>query len=138
MAAAWAPQVRPQSTRAAINHSTVGARAAMTNSTATPATERMITGRRPKRSDSMPSAGAAMNWARAQAASRTPTQRAAAGRSPWVSCSQSLGRIGKVIDWEITSRQTVMAMKIRPARRARNDRVRRDMGGLEVPARRPA
>ena len=99
MAAAWAPQVRPHRIRAAISQPTVGASAPITSSAPTPNTEIRITGRRPKRSLSIPRNGAARNWGMAQPTSRNPTQRAAVAGSPPTSSWASRGRTGKEIDW---------------------------------------
>lgn len=102
--------VTPPSIRPTASHHRLGAIAISRKSSASPATETRITGRRPNRSDSDPMTGEQRNCIPAHSATNSPFHIPAALPEP-DSVSTSCGSTGMTIPIDITSSSAVTNMK---------------------------
>lgn len=96
----------------------------ITKSIASPAPERMITGLRPIRSDSMPSTGAATKLATAQIAESMPSARATSTPWPGDNLPTSAGRIGKMIPIDSPLSMTMTSRAAKAASKKRSPEMR--------------
>jgi hypothetical protein len=109
------PRMRPMA-----SHQRLGASAISRKSSARPATEIRITGRRPKRSDRDPITGEHRNCIDAHIATNSPFHKPIALVDP-ASSSISWGRTGMMMPIDMTSSRAVTRMKTIAAERWGDD-----------------